>query len=101
MILARVAVALALPTAAIGSAGAHGATGAISCPRDPRPALVLPSTVERAVLRAVGQRKLPNRPSRKYPRELVPRRRRYPERKRSPPTASGPAPDTNPQSSNK
>jgi hypothetical protein len=35
------------------------------------------------LLRAIGQRKLPNRPGRKYPRQLLPRQRRYPERKRS------------------
>lgn len=37
------------------------------------------------LLRACGQRKVPNRPGRKYPRELIPRRRRYAERKRRPP----------------
>jgi len=36
------------------------------------------------LLRACGQRKVPNRPGRKYPRELIPRRRRYAERKRCP-----------------
>jgi hypothetical protein len=36
------------------------------------------------LLRAVGQRKLPNRPGREFPRELIPRRRRYPERQRVP-----------------
>jgi hypothetical protein len=48
------------------------------------------------LLRAVGQRKLPNRPGRKYPRELIARRRRYPERKRPPP--AGAAPQTTPES---
>jgi hypothetical protein len=43
------------------------------------------------LLRACGQRKVPNRPGRKYPRELIPRRRRYPERKRCPPGSSPPA----------
>jgi hypothetical protein len=42
------------------------------------------------LLRACGQRKVPNRPGRKYPRELIPRRRRYPERKRRPPGSSPP-----------
>lgn len=40
------------------------------------------------LLRACGQRKVPNRPGRKYPRELIPRRRRYAERKRRPPDPS-------------
>lgn len=49
------------------------------------------------LLRACGQRKVSNRPGRKYPRELVPRRRRYAERKRRAPDslplpASGPFP---------
>jgi Transposase DDE domain len=43
------------------------------------------------LLRACGQRKLPNRPGRHYPREVIPRRRRYPERQRNP-AASGAAP---------
>jgi hypothetical protein len=47
------------------------------------------------LLRAVGQRKLPNRPGRKYARELIPRRRRYPERKRHP-AASGASPPGDP-----
>ena len=42
------------------------------------------------LLRACGQRKVPNRPGRKYPRELIPRRRRYAERKRRPPDSSLP-----------
>jgi hypothetical protein len=45
------------------------------------------------LLRAVGQRKLPNRPGRSYPREVLPRGRRYPTRKRSPP-ASATAPES-------
>lgn len=46
------------------------------------------------LLRAVGQRKLPHRPGRSYPRELLPRGRRYPTRKRSPPQgAAAPAPN--------
>jgi hypothetical protein len=52
------------------------------------------------LLRACGQRKLPNRPGRHYPRELIPRRRRYPERKRSPPAAGG-APASSSPPSNK
>jgi hypothetical protein len=40
------------------------------------------------LLRACGQRKVPNRPGRKFPRELIPRRRRYTERKRRPPDPS-------------
>ena len=40
------------------------------------------------LLRACGQRKVPNRPGRKFPRELIPRRRRYAERKRRPPDSS-------------
>ena len=52
------------------------------------------------LLRAVGQRKLPNRPGRQYPRELIPRRRRYPERKRSPPAAKD-TPQTKPQTNDK
>jgi hypothetical protein len=44
------------------------------------------------LVRACGQRKLPDRPGRKYPRELVPRRRRYPERKRRPPGPRSPPP---------
>jgi hypothetical protein len=40
------------------------------------------------LLRAVGQRKVPNRPGRHFPRELIPRRRRYPERKRGSPDSS-------------
>jgi Transposase DDE domain len=52
------------------------------------------------LLRAVGQRKLPNRPGRQYPRELIPRRRRYPERKRSPPEAKD-TPQTKPQVNDK
>jgi hypothetical protein len=52
------------------------------------------------LLRAVGQRKLPNRPGRQYPRELVPRKRRYPERKRSPPAAKD-APEPEPQTKDK
>ena len=40
------------------------------------------------LLRACGQRKVPNRPGRKYPREVIPRRRRHPERKRRPPDSS-------------
>jgi hypothetical protein len=43
------------------------------------------------LLRACGQRKLPNRPGRHYPRELIPRRRRYPERKRGQPQAGPPS----------
>jgi hypothetical protein len=43
------------------------------------------------LLRASGQRKLPNRPGRKSPRELIPRRRRYPERPRQPEDGSRPA----------
>jgi hypothetical protein len=43
------------------------------------------------LLRACGQRKLPNRPGRQYPRELIPRRRRYPERKRCQPETALPA----------
>lgn len=40
------------------------------------------------LLRAAGQRKLPQRPEgRSYPREVIPRRRKYPERKRAQPTA--------------
>ena len=35
------------------------------------------------LLRAAGQRQLPNRkPGRSYPREVIPRRRKFPERKR-------------------
>ena len=34
------------------------------------------------VLRGAAQRKLPNRPGRSYPREILPRRRKYPERRR-------------------
>lgn len=53
------------------------------------------------LLRACGQRKLPNRPGRKSPRELIPRRRRYPERPRQPDDGSRPpgagAFDTNPE----
>jgi hypothetical protein len=45
------------------------------------------------LLRAIGQRKLPNRkPGRKYPREVIPRGSPYPKRKRPPPQAP-PAPD--------
>lgn len=33
-------------------------------------------------LRGAGQRKLPNRPGRSYPREVIPRRRKHPERPR-------------------
>ena len=36
------------------------------------------------LLRACGQRKVARRPGRKYPREVIPRRRRYDERKRRP-----------------
>lgn len=48
------------------------------------------------LLRACGQRKVPARPGRKFPREVIPRRRRYDERKRRPPDpppvpGSGPA----------
>jgi hypothetical protein len=40
------------------------------------------------LLRAAGQRKLPNRkPGRQYPREVIPRRRKFPERKRPKPAA--------------
>jgi len=42
------------------------------------------------LLRACGQRKIPDRPGRKYARELIPRRRRYPERKRCPPGSAPP-----------
>lgn len=35
------------------------------------------------VLREAGRSKLPNRPNRSYPREVIPRRRGYPERKRN------------------
>jgi hypothetical protein len=35
-------------------------------------------------LRMAGQCKLPNRPGRNYPREVIPRRRKFPERKRPP-----------------
>jgi hypothetical protein len=35
------------------------------------------------VLRMAGQCKLPNRPNRQYPREVIPRRRKFPERKRN------------------
>jgi hypothetical protein len=53
------------------------------------------------LLRACGQRKLPNRPGRKSPRELIPRRRRYPERPRQPEDGSRPpgagAFDTSPE----
>ena len=45
------------------------------------------------LLRACGQRKVPNRPGRKYPREVISRRRRHPERKRRPPDSS-PLPGT-------
>ena len=39
------------------------------------------------LLRAAGQRKLPKRkPGRSYPREVIPRRRKFPERKRVTPT---------------
>jgi hypothetical protein len=39
------------------------------------------------LLRAAGQRKLPQRkPGRSYPREVIPRRRKFPERKRVPAT---------------
>lgn len=37
------------------------------------------------VLRAAAQRKLPIRPGRNYPREVIPRRRKHPERSRQPP----------------
>ncbi len=37
-----------------------------------------------AVLRGAGQRKLPHRPGRSYPREVIPRRRKHPERPRQP-----------------
>ena len=43
------------------------------------------------LLRAISQRKLPRRPNRVYPRELIPRRRRYPERRRCP-SAISPVP---------
>jgi len=43
------------------------------------------------LLRACGQRKLPNRPGRRCPRELTPRRRRYPERKRGQPQTGPPS----------
>lgn len=36
------------------------------------------------VLRAAAQRKLPNRPGRSYPREVIPRGRKHPERRRVP-----------------
>lgn len=36
------------------------------------------------VLRGAIQRKLPNRPGRSYPREVIPRRRKFPERRRPP-----------------
>jgi hypothetical protein len=36
------------------------------------------------VLRGAGQRKIPNRPGRSYPREVIPRRRKFPERRRDP-----------------
>jgi hypothetical protein len=43
------------------------------------------ATFER-LLRAAGQRKLPRRrPGRAYPREVIPRRRKFPERKRAQP----------------
>jgi len=38
------------------------------------------------VLRAATQQKLPNRPGRSYPRQVIPRRRKFPERPRKPPT---------------
>jgi hypothetical protein len=53
------------------------------------------------LLRGIAQRKLPNRPGRKYPRELIARRRRYPERKRHPPQAGDAASATGPQSIDK
>ena len=34
------------------------------------------------VLREAGRSKIPNRPNRSYPREVIPRRRKFPERKR-------------------
>jgi hypothetical protein len=37
------------------------------------------------VLRAATQQKLPNRPGRSYPRQVIPRRRKHPERSRQPP----------------
>jgi hypothetical protein len=54
------------------------------------------------LLRAVGQSKLPHRPGRHYPREVIPRRRRYPERQRpSPPGAGPPAGPASPAPGNK
>jgi hypothetical protein len=37
------------------------------------------------VIRDAGRRKLPNRPGRSYARQIIPRGRKFPERKRSPP----------------
>ncbi len=37
------------------------------------------------LLRACGQRKLPERPGRHAPRQVIPRRQRYDDRKRCPP----------------
>jgi len=51
------------------------------------------------LLRGIGQRKLPNRPNRQCPREVLPRGRRYPTRKRSPPAGTA-APETSPKSTN-
>jgi len=42
------------------------------------------------LLRGVGQQKLPNRPGRSAPREVIPRRRKFPERRRT----TAPKPDT-------
>jgi hypothetical protein len=41
------------------------------------------------LLRGVGQQKLPNRPGRSAPREVIPRRRKFPERRRT----TAPKPD--------
>ena len=50
---------------------------------EPKPEAQLQEEFER-LLRAAGQRKLPRRPEgRSYPREVIPRRRKFPERKRT------------------
>jgi hypothetical protein len=43
------------------------------------------------VLRAAGQRKVPHRPGRSYPRQVLRRRRKHPERPRQPPAQRPPA----------
>jgi hypothetical protein len=50
-----------------------------------QPASAAEALFER-LLRAAGQRKLPNRRAgRNYPREVIPRRRKFPERNRAQP----------------